>query len=590
MDVSLYRIAAPKSIIFFSLISMLVFGCKVQEAEQELNDFTVNVRLVEDPERINPNLSRNSSAKQVENLLFLPMAEYHPQTFDLTPVLAESVPTLTFDEDGNGIYFDLIIKEDAVWDDGEPITGHDYSFTVKAILNPKTQAAGLRSFFLDVTDVEINESNPKQFRVRMRENNILATTIATNFMILPAHIYDPATLISDIPFEAFTSENESDTTFMAQFEQFALDFNNAKFSRDVVSGAGPYKLVNWESNQALQLERKEDWWGEKYADIIPNFKANPKKINYLIIADQQIAISGLKDGQIDIMGAVTPRTYFELKDDPSVQEILNFETASLFQFYYIVMNTREPILQDKRVRRALAHLMDVDQLNRDQMNNIGMRTVGPIHPKKPYYNSDLAPIAFDLERAKTLLDEAGWKDTDENGIRDKMIGGTKHELNLNFLITNQELGKAISLILHENGQKVGIGFETQAMEFSLILQAMDKGDFHMTPLRIRSGTQPDDLYSGWHRSGIRAGGRNFSGFGTEESDTLIEEIRETMDQSERADKYLRMQEIIYEEQPGIFLFCPSDCVISNKRFEITTTSRRPGYFANEFELAKIEAK
>ena len=307
-------------------------------------------------------------------------------------------------------------------------------------------------------------------------------------------------------------------------------------------------------------------------------------MNYLIIKDAQTALSALKDGQIDIMGSVDARSFEEMQGDAELESKLAFHSAALYQTYYIVLNTQDPILNDKRVRRALAHLVDVDQLNANRNQRSAIRTIGPIHPSKSYYNSALEPIPYDVEKAKQLLSEAGWEDTDGNGTRDKVIGGQKMEMQLEFVMTNQELGRAISLLLIENGKKVGIEVETEAKEFSQILQDMDKGDFQMTPLRLRTGAYLDDLYSSWHRAGIRPGGRNFCRFGNDESDSIIEATRNAMDDSQRAELYRKIQEMIYEEQPAIFLFCPPDLIVSNRKFEVITSSRRPGFFENDFKM------
>ena len=127
-----------------------------------------------------------------------------------------------------------------------------------------------------------------------------------------------------------------------------------------------------------------------------------------------------------------PEKFIEIKNDENIRQNYHLFEPVFMQYYCFVFNATNPKLDDKRVRRALAHLLDLDKAIETVMHGLGDRITGPFHPTKAYYHKGLAPLKFDLEKARSLLAGAGWKDTNNNGIIDKSIDGEQVEMTLSI--------------------------------------------------------------------------------------------------------------------------------------------------------------
>jgi peptide/nickel transport system substrate-binding protein len=276
-----------------------------------------------------------------------------------------------------------------------------------------------------------------------------------------------------------------------------------------------------------------------------------------------------------------------MKDDEIVNKYFNLYSPTALQYYYIGMNTKDRTgkLSDKRVRRALAHLVDVDQLINDLFYGLAERTVGPIHPSKSYYNKDLKPIEYNVEKAQGLLAAAGWEDSDGNGILDKEIDGEQVDLKISYITTStSKFGRSLAEILTANFKKAGVELDVELLEFRQLIERLRSRDYEMNSGGWGQDPVPTDLKQIWHTESDRPDGSNRVGFGNAESDALIDQIRVTLDEDERVDMYMRIQEMIYEEQPYIFLFSPRERIAIHKRFNTSITSLRPGYVVNDFQL------
>ena len=152
----------------YVLIYVLFIGLLSCKNDRKQEDATINIRLKKDPERINPLLFPNPTAREVYQYLHLPLADFDPNTLALSPVLIKNIPSAISIDTGmykGGLLFNIEILEEAKWDNGSPITANDYAFTIKAINLPLTNAAKYRDWTQNFTDIAIDQSNPKKFSV-----------------------------------------------------------------------------------------------------------------------------------------------------------------------------------------------------------------------------------------------------------------------------------------------------------------------------------------------------------------------------------------------------------------------------------------
>jgi peptide/nickel transport system substrate-binding protein len=241
---------------------------------------------------------------------------------------------------------------------------------------------------------------------------------------------------------------------------------------------------------------------------------------------------------------------------------------------------------DKRVRRAVAMLISVDEINDVLNKGKSQRQVGPVSPLKKAYHDGLPLIQRDVIGAKKLLEEAGWTDTDGDNILDKVIDGekTSFEFDLHYMTTTvtwKDEAGMIAEYLYEAGLKCNI----VPMDFAVLYDRAKNHKFDAMLAAWGGNATPSDYTQLWHTGSWASKGSNFPGFGNADSDALIDSIKYTIDDTKRIPMIKRLQETIYEEQPYVFLFSATRRNVIHKRFgNADMYFERPGVLINNFKL------
>ena len=594
------QVVFPRRFGFLLLIGLLIAGCRTDPKEKTAAEtvkekFTVTSRLEAEPDRLSPILTYRNWSLRVATLIIPQMAEYDPFTRELSPILLKNLPTERVVEEGpykGFTAYDFEFLDEAVWDNGEPLTVDDYIFSLKVIFNPKITVGVpvYRSYFSNLKDVVADSSNPKKFTVYSEGKYNRAKYIAGAFYLYPEYHFDPDGLMKKFALKDLSDPKKRDELAESspELETFAKQFTDDKYSRDpnFVQGCGPYKLVEWVEGERLVLQKKENWWGDKLAAKNPMLTANPDRIVFRPIADAIAAISLIKSKEVEIMGKVPSATFLELQEDESVSSNYYMLTPPTTLYNYMGINATQTKLRDKEVRQALAYCMNTDEIIKSVANNLGQKTIGPIPPFLDYYNNKLEPYSLNVEKAKTLLAEAGWKDTNGNGIVDKKIGGKTVELKLDLLtLSNNIPAEKIAVLFKTDAQKAGIGIEIVVRERRLLLSQRNKGDYDLLMMAAGPDLGIYDPRQSWHSESAPPAGSNHFGFGTAQTDKLIEDIRTELDKSKRDQMMMQFQEILHDEVPVIFLYNSKDRILISKRFkEIEGSMRSPGVFENYLEL------
>ncbi|MCI5055294.1 MAG: ABC transporter substrate-binding protein, partial [Flavobacteriales bacterium] len=254
-------------------------------------------------------------------------------------------------------------------------------------------------------------------------------------------------------------------------------------------------------------------------------------------------------------------------------------------YLYIGINQEHPILKSKNVRQAMAWLIDVDRLIASTQYGMATPTVGPIPPfQSKNYNADLTRYTFDLEKAKKLLKEDGWEDSNNNGILDKKMNGKQTELELSILINaGHENRKLSGLLFQEDLAKAGIKLNLDFQESRLMFSNQLKGDFELCIGAWGSDSAPFDGEQLFHSSQIGDNKFNYTGFSNKLADQIMDSTKFCLDEGKRALLYKRLQEVLHEELPYIFLFNPTNKIILRKDFaNVYTSSINPGFRETAF--------
>lgn len=585
------------SILFPLLLLLLVLAPSCKKKQEKISfrhtNNTVYVRLQAEPDRLNPLVSTSVYARVVSEQFFHAPLTFDPKTLEAIPWLAVSRPLIKPIVEGpykGGLSYTFELIKEAKWDDGSPVTAADVVFTFKAIFNPKVNAEAYRSYFSSIRDIVIDPANNRKYTVYTNEQYFLGEYALGTMHIMPAYKYDPDNLLRDIPIAQLADPAaaarlaDSDP----RLQQFADNFNGERYARDkaYIGGSGPYKLDSWETGQRVRLIKKQNWWGDALAARNKLFEALPDTLDYLVIGDPVATKNAILNQDIDVATQLDSRDFKEFTTNELVTKRYAMHTPSVFQVFIISLNTKDPMLSDKRVRRALAHLLDVDALITNLYEGYASRVNGPFHPSKAYYNKDLPLIPFDTEKARQLLKEAGWEDSNGNGTVDKMIDGERKELELELLVTaTSKFAGDMGLMFQASAQKAGVRINLNAKAFPAIMgEHVATRKYQLYAGGFAAEHLPDDPKQLWHTSSDTPSGSNRTGFGNAQTDALIDQIRRTLDETERNRLYRQLQEIIYDEQPMIFMFAPQDRVVISKRFDTSPTLLKPGFILPSFKL------
>ncbi len=568
---------------FLSLFLIFLFGCSHAATTTETNaadtshpvqgDWAV-VRFEAEPENLNPVITQQGLAlyallgvnnSQIYELLM----GYDPKDWSLTkPILAEAAPEISDDH----LTYTFKIRDGIKWHDGMPFTPDDVLFTFKAVRCPLADTAPLRSYLTDLKDIQIDG---RTMRFIMSKPNTYNLSNLTNiFAIIPKHVFDPEGLLDSVSFRDIAGPaGKTDP----KVQRFAEQFNHHHANRAPV-GTGPYKFEKWDSGRELVLARNEDYWGKK-----PYLK----KIVYRVITDYTAALTALKAGEIDVQPRLLPIQYSEQTGGALFDQQFTKIKYSIPNEAMIVWNNERPFFKDKRVRQALTMLIDRQKILETIRMGLGKIGISPLDLNAKDFNSDLKPLPYDPKRAAELLDEAGWKDHDSDGIRDK--DGVKFRFE--FLgSAGSAVYKQLSPILADEFRKAGIDMTERVIDFSVMLQSLKDHRFDSSTLNLSHGDlTSSDTYQAWHSSAA-AGGSNFASFKNPEADALLEMARREFDPEKRKQLYQRWQEIFQDEQPVTFLYYFQEPAAYSNRFQnVEWLPLRPGYdLASWWVPAKLQ--
>ena len=581
----MYRLFTILSLVF------IFFSCKNDTHEDDSSETIVfRIGISKEPAGLLPFKRRGRAELQINPYIFPQIADFDPVSHRLMPILINKIPFETKIDTGKHqglLKYSIEFVKDAKWDNGESITANDYIFSVKILLDPMLDIhPALRSLFKNIRDIVLDKNNPKKLDIYTVNDYMLSKELVTNMELYPEYFYDSKHILRKYDYSSFLN-SEKIAKLLEKTPgslQFAKRINGAYFMRKHISNFGPYKLYKWEANRYLSLVKKKNWWGQKYSGNNVYLNNNPDKIIFKIIPDKTTALAELKSGNIDLLSDVPGIDFKRLKADTLYNKNFDFYSPLALKYSVIFINNRNKILKDKRVRRALAHLTDVEFIIKTYGTGEEKRLIGPIHVSKQYYNNSLNPINYNLQQAKELLRDAGWKDSDGNGVLDKLIEGKKTEFNINFTIIGRKIEKNVALLLKENAKKAGIKIKIINKTRKEYRNNRKNFNFDLLLSNISKDLVDYDPYPRWHSDNIAPGKSNLTGFHTDECDRIIEKIISTKNPEEKVDLYKKFQQIIYDNQPAIFLYVPTNNIVVNSKYKIVTSIKRPGYFANTVEL------
>jgi peptide/nickel transport system substrate-binding protein len=440
----------------------------------------------------------------------------------LEPFAAAETVT-SWQTSADGLHDKVVMRDDLVWSDGRPITAHDVAFSFRVIMDPRVPVPAARTGTDQMKGVHAYDDRTLVFF----HKEPLATNVWNiTFPIVPRHVYDKTW--------------EADPTLKDSPEHVKLE--------DKPVCGGPYEIVERKRGQEIVLRRRPSWStvrGKKVREE-PFFK----EVRFRIVEDPNTALLALKAGELDEM-VLTPEQWMTqtTKEDFSARNTKVTDTEWVSASF--AWNVTTPYFSDRRVRRAMSYAFDHDRM----LEKICLGLCTPCTGNFPADSwmaskKKLEPYKQDLDKAEALLDEAGWVDRDNDGIRDKEIDGRLVPFEFTVVTNQQPLRVALCKQLKENLEQVGVIVNVRPVEFTALMDLMQKRNFQACCLAWGTGTDPDTSENLWKTGEMR----NYTGYSNAEVDRLFVEGRRELDREKRAEKYGRIQEILYEDQPYTWLF------------------------------------
>jgi peptide/nickel transport system substrate-binding protein len=583
------KLFAITKIIVALAFALLFIGCGGAKKERK-NE--VVVHALSDTDMLNPVNYQSADAGYYSQKLFSTLMTYDPKTLELIPSLAASLPGVEADTASKITKFTYEIREGAKWDNGTDITAKDAEFSIKVYKCPGVNDEDKKPYFESFGDIIYYPENPRKFTIVFTKIYHLNYEMSGDFFFLPAYIYDPKGLLEEFPLRDFNTKYE-ELSANPKIKEFANEFNSDKYQREkgFVVGSGPYEFESWQPGIKIILAKKKNWWGNKYLGENKAFDINADKLVHLTINDQTAALVALKGLKLDVMHGIKAKDWVtDVTQSEKIKQNFQLSTPPSLQYTYFGINMRNPKFSDKRVRKALAHLTDVDKIIKVVGYGLGQRTVGFVHPSKTiFYNDTIKFYDYNVEKAKQLLADAGWKDSNGNGTIDKVIDGKLTEFNITFTYNSgNDSRRDAALIFKEAAREAGINVDVVPQEWSIYIQNQKNHNFEMFYGAWISSPGESDPKQIFHTESIN-GGDNYTYFGNAESDAVIEALRSEMNLEKRAVLYKKLQAIIHDEVSYIHINAPKERIAISKRFQpVETSALRPGYFEETFKLNPVD--
>lgn len=507
------------------------------------------------------------------------------ETLEYIPYLVKNLPVISED----GLVYEYELRDNLRWDDGTQVTAKDVEFTTKLQLCPLTDNTQIRGNYSSVIkSIELDPNDPLKFTMVAFGKNVTNKSIFSEIWIQQKSHWDPNGILDDLTFEAIHNPNfEEKKEWSDWFNAFNHGDNRYKPERLV--GLGAYQVSDWVTGSYIIVKRKDNWWGQ--GDLSKYNKNFPEEIIFKIIKDDASVFLSLKSEELDATNRIGTTKLFKLQGHEYFNKNYDSDFLNQYTYYYAGMNTRpdgvkrKAFFKDVRVRRAMAHLIPVNEIIEVLLMGEGSRQVSNVSNLKKVFNDTLEVIDLDLEKAKQLLTDAGWVDTDGNNIRDKVINGEKLQLSFEFSYMSSAASKETALMIKESMWRAGVDVKPNPMDFTLFYKNAQEHDFDMMLGGWGGSASYSNPFQLWHTSSWVNKGSNFCGFGDAYSDSLIDAANSAIDPEIHRDAMWKLQAKIYEDQPYVFMYSPKRKIVIHKRFDNTKMYyEKPGFILNNFSL------
>jgi len=478
------------------------------------------------PDTLNPLFTNNAYVQEFGKLIFEGLASLGKDQMAV-PLLSDS-----WEVSEDGLIWTFHIRDGVLWHDGVSFTAEDVEYTLKTILNAKTDSVykwnlqNISAFAaLDRNNIRIVLKKPNSFMPEM-----------LTLPIIPKHYY-----------------SGMDIGFMHESK--------------LPPGTGPYKYQSYEDGKSIILAANEKWWKisdaykDKNEDIVHNGASLISEITINLYRDSRCELAAFQALNTDI-ARIENINYdkYTQRTDLLIKEYADRDCE------LIAFNISKPPLNEKAVRQAIALGIDKEKLIGDFLLGKAVRSDIPVMPDSWIYDRIDEPYAFDMKKAEDLLEQIGWKKQD--GLRYNKINGAKKTLDINILVNNDNRIR-VALAEKISGQlkEIGINSNVAAVSGEEAFKRINSRKFDMAVIGLRMPLIPDVsfLFSTPYLSQPLIGDKikavNIAGYYNEEVNNYITEIFARNGRNERKEAFAKLRAKVLDDAPYILLFFYKNAVI-----------------------------
>ncbi len=478
----------------------------------------MRLRLPVSPPLLHPLNATDAYGNRVLDSIYESLADTDVDTLRFIPLLASR-----WKKSPDSLTYTFYLNPKARWHDGKPVTAGDVAFSFDVLFdsNLKTRAKW-QSYYSNIASVRVIDTYTVRFRVK-RDHFRNFINLAT-LRIVPKHYFKP---------------NEPNQTVLAK--------------KPV--GSGPYRFVSWKKGSRITLKRHAEYWGKNLPQNRGRY--NLRLLLYKVVTNNKVALQSLQKGELDLLG-LTPEQWKKETKNPKIYGQgpitsapvvkLNVQNLSPRSYSYVGWNLASPLFNDRRVRLALSHLFDRKTFIQKLFHGLREEAVGPFASNSRYRSPKIKPIPFSIAEAGRLFKEAGWTDSDQDGVLDKK----GQAMRFTVLTADPETGVKMLTLAKQSMQKAGVDLRIKVVDWAALLKLIDDLRFDAVMLGWSRSAWPDPTAL-WHSKSAVAGGLNLVRYKNPEVDNLIAKGVKSIPDKQRVVLFRRIHEILFRDQPYTFL-------------------------------------
>lgn len=534
--------------------------CKMQNTSQESNDEIIDAfqripnREGMDPAQDSPEVNYNAELHRhmsadvgsFNPLFFSTQPDYEAMDYtqigllsirkDTLEYVGNSDAIISWESSADHMMDKFVIRDDLLWSDDHPLTAYDWEFSYNVIMSSTVPIFAVRSG----TDLLLGvKAYDERTLIFFHQEAMPISPANISYPIIPKHIYEKTI-------------TEDPTLTRTPYHQ--------KQEHDPVTG-GPYIVEKHLPNTSIIFRRRENFY--MYKGKAVREKPFVERVHFHISPDPATAFMQIKNGDIEVMD-LTPELWLTQAATPEFYQRNTKASSTSWTYFALWFNMMPecPFFQDIRVRQALSMAFDYEEMLKVHRKGLDTQCRGLYAESAPFFPhaANLPYIKQDFTKARELLTEAGWADTDNDGLLDHEWKGTR--LPFSFTILTTTLPERIELcnLFAQSLRQLGIECNVQSIEFNVLCQREQEHKFQMVMSGWGAGSDPYTSQNIWGTGEAR----NYIGYSNKQVDELFAAGLKEFNRPKRMAIYQKLHELVYYDYPCIWLFNRNTSTAFNK--------------------------